>query len=196
MIEKGRKACVHYVGTLADGSEFDNSYKRGQTLEFIVGARQVLPAFEATVLDMQAGEKRTVQIPAAEAYGVYDEGLVEQVPVDVFPNAEDLPVGQFIVFSAPTGPLRVKVLKIEDGLIHFDSNHELAGQDLTFQIELVSVPGVSGSLIENELYNTGSCDCGCDELRHQLSGQPAAAPEHAHSHTHAHQHGEGCSHDY
>ncbi|MDR1712690.1 MAG: peptidylprolyl isomerase [Coriobacteriales bacterium] len=182
MVDAGRKAVVNYIGRLTDGTEFDNSYKNGQPLTFIVGSRQVIPGFDKAVSEMAVGEKRRVLIPAAEAYGAYDEKLVETVPLEGFPNAEQLPVGEYIVFSTPAGPMRVKVVKIEDGLIHFDHNHQLAGQDLDFELELVEVPGVSGSLIENELYNTGTCDCGCDELREQLGGT------HPHDHHHHHIH--------
>jgi FKBP-type peptidyl-prolyl cis-trans isomerase 2 len=176
MIESGQKALVHYVGTLDDGSEFDNSYRREQPLELIVGARQVIPGFDKAVSEMQrVGDRCEVHIPAVEAYGIYDESLVEAIPLSDIPNAEQLPVGSYIMIPTSSGPIRVKVDRIADGLVFFDHNHELAGKDLTFAIELVSLPGVSGSNIENELYHGDGCSCGCGELRKQLSPTESGA---------------------
>jgi FKBP-type peptidyl-prolyl cis-trans isomerase 2 len=169
MIGFGRRVGIHYVGRLDDGSEFENSYKSGKPLEFIVGSRQVILGLERAISKMQIGEKRSVHIPAKEAYGAYDESLVETVPAKDFPGAERLPVGDYIVLATPNGQMRVRVLKIENGLVFFDHNHELAGRDLDFDIELVKIWGLSGSNIENEQYMTGTCSCGCDEMRAALS---------------------------
>ena len=111
MVETGQKVLVHYVGTLDDGSEFDSSVRRGEPLEFIVGSRTMLPAFERVVSDMEPGEERTVLIPAEKAYGPYDESLVEMVPVDAFPHAEQLPIGEYIVMSIGSGALASKWIR-------------------------------------------------------------------------------------
>jgi FKBP-type peptidyl-prolyl cis-trans isomerase 2 len=144
MVKSGQKVKVHYAGTLADGTEFDNSYKRGEPIEFVAGVGQVVPGFDEAVLSLEMGEKKTVNIPAAQAYGVYDEARVEVIPFDEFPNAQELPVGQYIVVPSDDsgGYERVKVQKIEDGQIYFDFNHQLAGKDLTFELELISVEDI------------------------------------------------------
>jgi FKBP-type peptidyl-prolyl cis-trans isomerase 2 len=183
MLNIGQKVGVHYIGTRADGSEFDNSYARGVPLEFLVGRRQVLVGFDQAVSEMnKIGDCASIDIPAAEAYGIYDESLVEVVPVASIPNGSRLPVGQYIVVSAPTGQMRIKVLKLEDGKVWLDSNHELVGQDLHFEIELVKLPGRSGSLVQDELYQAGSCPCGCDELRTALAPKDDCDCEHDHGH--------------
>jgi FKBP-type peptidyl-prolyl cis-trans isomerase 2 len=139
MASKGQKVKAHYRGTLDDGTVFDSSYDRGEPIEFVAGAGQMIPGFDKAVLEMEVGEKRTVHIPAAEAYGEHDQSNVAIIPLDVIPNAEQLPVGEFIVMPAPNGqPMRVKVAKIEDGKVHLDANHELAGKALNFEIELIS----------------------------------------------------------
>lgn len=140
MATKGKKVKAHYKGTLDDGSVFDSSYDRGEPIEFVVGVGQMIPGFDAAVLEMEVGDKRTVHIPAAEAYGEYDERNVAQIPLASVPNADQLPVGQTIMISTPDGGgMPVKVLKIEDDHVFLDGNHELAGQALNFDIELVSV---------------------------------------------------------
>lgn len=81
-----------------------------------------------------------MHIPAAEAYGERDESLVQEVPMDRIPNAEQLPVGETIYMQGPDGrPFPVRVLKIEDGVATFDMNSEMAGKDLNFEITLVEV---------------------------------------------------------
>lgn len=140
MATKGKKVKAHYKGTLDDGTVFDSSYDRGEPIEFVVGVGQMIPGFDAAVLEMEVGDKKSVHIPANEAYGEYDERNVAQIPLDRVPNAENLPVGQTIMISTPDGGgMPVKVLKIEDGDVFLDGNHELAGEALNFDIELVSV---------------------------------------------------------
>lgn len=138
MTTAGQNVKAHYRGTLDDGTVFDSSYDRGEPIAFVVGAGQMIPGFDAAVLEMEVGEKRTVHIPAEEAYGEYNEANIAAIPLEAIPNAEQLPVGEAITLSTPNGAMRVKVLKIEEGKAHLDTNHELAGKALNFEIELVS----------------------------------------------------------
>jgi FKBP-type peptidyl-prolyl cis-trans isomerase 2 len=138
MANHGQKVKAHYRGTLDDGTVFDSSYDRGEPIEFVVGIGQMIPGFDAAVLEMAVGDKKTVHIPSAQAYGEFRQELVETVPVEYIPNAEKLPVGDFIYMPLEDGQMaRCKVVKIENGEATFDLNHELAGKDLTFEIELV-----------------------------------------------------------
>ena len=140
MSNKGKKVKVHYTGTLDDGTKFDSSVDRGEPIEFTCMAGQMIPGFDAAVEDMAVGEKKTVHIPAAEAYGERNDEMVQKVPVDQIPNADQLPVGQTVYMMGPGGqPFPVFVESIEDGIVTFDMNHELAGKDLNFDIELVEV---------------------------------------------------------
>ena len=145
MVTKGQKVTVHYTGTLDDGSEFDSSVTRGEPIEFLAGVGQMIPGFDAAVMDMEVGEKRTVHIPSAEAYGEYRESHVEEIPLEYIPNADQLPVGQFIYLPLEDGMMRIKVLKIEGDNAFFDHNHELAGKDLTFDIELLDAADAPGA---------------------------------------------------
>lgn len=139
MSNEGKKVKVHYTGTLEDGTKFDSSLDRGEPLAFTCMAGQMIPGFDAAVKDMEQGETKTMVIPAADAYGEYNEELVQQVPVDRIPNGDKLPVGERVTMVGPSGPFPVLVKSIEDGIATFDMNHELAGKDLTFEITLVEV---------------------------------------------------------
>ena len=170
MIDLGRKVRILYTGKLEDGTIFDSSdMHEGNPLEFIIGAQQVIPGLDKAVREMNAFEKCTVAIPAEEAYGAYNDSLFHTIPVAEFPNAEKLPIGGYVTLSLDGKRVRVRVDRIEDELIYFDFNHELAGQNLAFDIELIEVFGETGSLIENEKHSE-DCACGCTKLQEQLQG--------------------------
>lgn len=170
MAEIGEKVRVDFVGRLDDGAEFSNSYLVGEPFEFVIGSQTMLPAFEKAVSEMNPGESKTIRIPADQAYGAYDESLIEAVPVSSVPNASKLPQGGYVVFSTPSGDMRVRVLKVEGGNVYFDHNHELAGHDLTFDIKLLEV--VRPSAVEREQHPAG-CACGCDKVKHALRDSKA-----------------------
>lgn len=162
----GSKVRIRFVGTLDDGTEFDSSKQRCScdVFEYVVGSTALLPGFNRAVSEMQhVGEKVTLRIPAAEAYGVYREDLIEEVPVNALPNASQLPIGAYVKIETARGTMRVKVLDIKDGKILFDHNHELAGKDLTYAIELVGFQ----SALERE-HDPAGCACGCNKVKKAL----------------------------
>lgn len=138
-VKQNDRVQVHYTGTLSDGSVFDSSRER-EPLSFVVGGGELIKGFDEAVVGMQVGESKTVQIPAAEAYGERIAEMVFEVNRNQF--AEDLTpeVGQQFQVNAPDGqPMIVKVTKVEGDTITLDANHPLAGSDLTFDIEVVKV---------------------------------------------------------
>ncbi len=140
MSNEGKRVRAHYVGTFDDGTKFDSSVDRGEPLEFTCMAGQMIQGFDAAVNEMEVGETKKVHIPAAQAYGEYDETLVQTIPVASLPGAEDLPVGETVYLQGPGGmPFAVKVLSLDSENIVFDMNHEMAGKDLNFEITLVEV---------------------------------------------------------
>lgn len=139
MSNSGKKVKTHYRGTLDDGTQFDSSYDRGEPIEFTCGAGQMIPGFDAAVVDMALGEKKSVHIPAKDAYGEYNEQAVQKIPADQVPNADQLPIGQTVYFNSPYGPMPAKVVSVTIDEVVLDMNHELAGKDLNFDIELVEV---------------------------------------------------------
>ena len=161
MIEAGSRVKLHFIGTLADGRVFYSTQVQGGTpMEITIGKQEVLPAMEREIVTMQVGDRKTVTIPAKDAYGVYDASLKEVVPTSSFPNSDKLPVGEYVVFNTEAGPLRVKVESVENGLVTLDYNHELAGQDLTFKIDLLGVMSPrQGSIEHEDFYREDECGC-------------------------------------
>ncbi len=140
MSNEGKTVRVHYRGTLDDGTQFDSSYDRGETLEFTCGAHQMIAGFDAAVLDMEVGEKKTVHIPAADAYGEYRNDLILEFPASQVPHIDQISAGDKLFLTGPGGsPVPATVLKVSDSGVVLDANHELAGKDLNFDIELVEV---------------------------------------------------------
>jgi peptidylprolyl isomerase len=137
--KQGDKVQVHYTGRQNDGEVFDSSVGQAP-LEFTLGGGEVIPGFENGVVGMSVGEKRTVAIPPDEGYGPYEEQMVLEVGRDQFPDEMSPTVGQQLTIRQDGGQaFSVVVVAVGDEVVTLDANHPLAGQTLTFEIELVSI---------------------------------------------------------
>ena len=136
----GKTCKVHYRGTFNDGTQFDASYDRGEPLEFQCGAGMMIPGFDMAVADMEVGEHRDVHLMPWEAYGEADPAMIFPVEIAQLPGSQELTVGQKVYLYNTAGqPFLVKVVAKDDVNITFDANHEMAGKELNFHIELVEV---------------------------------------------------------
>ena len=129
----GDRVMVHYTGTLDDGSEFDSSQGR-DPLEFEVGSAQVIPGFEKAVEVLSVGESTTFRLEPGDAYGEARDDLVFEVPQANAPDG--LTAGDSVQLA--TGQ-PATVLAVSEQTVKIDANHPLAGQALTFSVELMSV---------------------------------------------------------
>jgi FKBP-type peptidyl-prolyl cis-trans isomerase 2 len=125
---------VHYVLTLDDGSVQDSSRDRGSTFTFTVGAGEVIRGFDAAVRGKKVGDVNTVRVEAVDGYGEWDEANIVEVPFN--PEQGDIEVGDQVFL---TGGQQAIVLEITDETVTLDANHPLAGEALTFEIEIVSI---------------------------------------------------------
>lgn len=136
----GKVCRTHYRGTFNDGTQFDSSYDRGEPLEFICGAGQMIQGFDAAVADMEVGQIVDVHLMPEEAYGPADPNAVFTVEIAQLPGSENLEAGQQVYLTNQFGqPFPAKVTAKEETTITFDANHEMAGKELNFRIELVEV---------------------------------------------------------
>ncbi len=139
-VQNGHNVQVHYKGTLKDGTVFDDSYRRDEAIKFEVGAGQLLPGFSNTVVGMQIGEKRSVTLGPDEAYGQRDPMLLRSVPKTEFGEDFEFIEGGTVQGTGPTGqPFLAKFDEVREDDVVLDLNHPLAGEQLTFEIELVAV---------------------------------------------------------
>ena len=136
----GKTCRTHYRGTFNDGTQFDSSYDRGEPLEFICGVGQMIKGFDATVANMEVGQVVDVHLMPEEAYGLPNPDAIFTVEIAQLPGSEDLTAGQQVYLSNQFGqPFPVKVTAKDEKTITFDANHEMAGKELNFRIELVEV---------------------------------------------------------
>ena len=138
-VKQNDRVKVHYTGKLSNGEVFDTSLER-DPMEFQVGKGQLIPGFENGVIDMKVNEKKTIVVPSDEAYGEARPELVQEVPNDRLPPEIKPEVGMGLVSTTPEGQeIQLVVKEVKDEAIVVDGNHPLAGQDLTFEVEVVSI---------------------------------------------------------
>ena len=137
MVADGSTVKVHYTGKLDDGTVFDSSKER-DPLEFTLDGGRVIPGFEAAVKEMEVGQCKTVTIPVNEAYGQHREDLLVPIEKKDLPQGLDPEVGQKLQMQKANGQMSiVTVTEVNEKTITIDANHPLAGQNLTFELELV-----------------------------------------------------------
>ena len=138
-VKKGDVVRVHYTGTLTDGSQFDSSVGRNP-LEFTVGAGQMIAGFDAGVLGMIVGDKKTLQIDPDNGYGQSNPEAIIEFPKTNVPEGMELEVGMQLNLQNEYGqPVPVVIIELREDLVVMDANHSLAGKDLIFEVELVEI---------------------------------------------------------
>jgi peptidylprolyl isomerase len=138
-VENGHNVHVHYKGTLRDGTVFDNSRPRGQAVKFKVGAPQLIAGFSDAIVGMKAGETKSITLSPEEAYGPRDPKATKVIPKEAFEPDFEFIIGGMIQGKGPRGPFLAKIQEVADTEVTLDLNHPLAGQELNFEIEVVSI---------------------------------------------------------
>ena len=139
MSNESKRCKVHYTGTFKDGTNFDSSYVRGEPLEFVCGAGMMIKGFDEAVKNMNIGEIIDIHLMPEEAYGMPDPANIITVAFEDMPGSENLEIGNQVYLTTPYGQqFPVKVVDKDKETITFDANHEMAGKELNFKIELLS----------------------------------------------------------
>lgn len=138
-IKQGDTVRIHYTGTLKDGTTFDSSEGR-DPLEFVVGSGQIIPGLDAALPGMTTGENKRVEIDCQDAYGPIQPGARQAIPREGIPDDIPLEIGIQLQMQAPDGTvLPVTVVELDEATVTLDANHPLAGKDLIFEFEIVSI---------------------------------------------------------
>ena len=136
----GKTVRVHYRGTFNDGEQFDASYDRGEPLEFVCGTGMMIPGFDRAVAELGIGEVIDVHLMPEEAYGMPDPRMVITVEKSIVTGSEDLEEGDKVFLQDQLGrPFQALVTAVDDVNVTFDCNHEMAGKELNFRIEMVDI---------------------------------------------------------
>ena len=137
-ITQNSTVTVNYTGKLEDGFVFDSSFNEGrEPLVATLGQGQLIKGFEQGLLEMEVGDKKTVEIEAADAYGERNEGMIQEVPKERVP--QEVEVGHVLQAETPMGMVNFNVLEIKEETVLLDANHPLAGKKLIFELEVVGI---------------------------------------------------------
>jgi peptidylprolyl isomerase len=162
--QQGDKVTIHFIGSLEDGTIFDSTHESAECddeacdtddcdsedcgcgcdetgpMELVIGGGEFFPQIEEALVGMSVGDKKTVQVPAVEAFGEYDTEKVFTVPRSDLPADMEPEVGnEYILTNDDDEDFGVTVTEVTEEDVTFDSNHPLAGEDLSFEVELVSI---------------------------------------------------------
>jgi len=150
-VKSGDVIQIHYVGTVTDtNEEFDNSYNRETPFEFEVGAGTVIGGFDAAVQGMTVGEKKTIALTPAQAYGERNPEAFIDFERANFPEDFKVEIGELVPLTGPNGPAVGVIQEVKDETVVLDMNHRLAGKNLTFALELVGIGTTEKETTENE----------------------------------------------
>ncbi|SIN88269.1 FKBP-type peptidyl prolyl cis-trans isomerase /Apo-metallochaperone SlyD [Sulfurivirga caldicuralii] len=156
-VAKDKVVSIEYVLKDKDGNVMDAS--NGQPLAYLHGHGQIIPGLEKALEGKEVGEKLTVTVPAAEAYGERVEQLVQEVPRQLFQGVDNIEVGMRFEAQSEQGVHSVEVTKVEGDTITVDGNHPLAGQDLTFEVEIKGVrDATEDELADGHAHGTGGVE--------------------------------------
>jgi FKBP-type peptidyl-prolyl cis-trans isomerase SlpA len=137
-VQNGDVVTVHYTGRLEDGSIFDSSLGEGrEPITVKLGEGTLIKGFENGLIDMEIGEKKTVELDPENAYGHPNETMVTEVMKSQVP--EGIKIGDMLQAMTPAGPVNVTVLTVNEETVTLDANHPLSGKKLIFDLEVVSV---------------------------------------------------------
>lgn len=129
---------VNYTGKLEDGTIFDSSLNEGrEPLTATLGQGQLIKGFEDGLIDMEVGDKKTVEIESDMAYGQHNEAMIQEVPKEQVP--EGVMVGNMLQANTPMGPINFRVMEVNEESVKLDGNHPLAGKKLIFDLEVLEV---------------------------------------------------------
>lgn len=130
---------VHYTGKLTNGQVFDSSLER-EPLQVTLGQKSLIPGFENGLINMELNEKKTVVIPVEEAYGEIQKELFQKVPLSELPEEIKPEVGMGLMAKNPDGTERqLRITDVRKDAIIIDANHPLAGEELTFELEVIEI---------------------------------------------------------
>lgn len=137
--KEGDTVRVHYTGTLNDGTVFEDTTDK-EPLEFTLGEEDILPGFSDAIAGMSPGDEKEISISSGDAFGPRQEDLVQDVPKNQFPDDIELEEGvQLEIPQEGGGVVHAIVSELKGSDVELDANHPLAGEDLTFEIELVEI---------------------------------------------------------
>ena len=166
-VAKNLVVSIHFGVAEVDGNSLDST-ENGAPLDFIQGSGYLVPGLEAELEGKTVGDKFDVKLEAKDAYGQFQEELVQQVPLDLFEGVDTVEVGMSFQADTDQGPRTVEVTEVKDGMVSIDANHPLAGMDLQFVGEVVAIREATAEELEHgHLHAEGGCCGSHDHEEHE-----------------------------
>ncbi|WP_019615444.1 peptidylprolyl isomerase [Psychromonas ossibalaenae] len=176
-IENDLVVSIHFGVAEVDGHALDST-ENGAPLEYIQGTHYLVPGLEAELAGKEVGDKFDVTLEAEQAYGPFQEELVQQVPRSLFEGVDEIEVGMSFQAETDQGPRTVEVTEVTEENVSIDANHPLAGMALQFVGEVVGIrEATAEELAHGHIHQAGSsCSghshkedhecCGGDKSKH------------------------------
>jgi len=162
-VENGLFVNVDYTGTLGSGEVFDSSKDR-EPLEVHMGAGKMIPGFESALIGMALNESKTFTLSPEEAYGHRDDSRMYDFPKSEIPQGMEPEVGQILALTNPDGQqIPARVDRMDDETVFFDLNHPLAGESLTFAVEILGISETATQQHAGCGCSTSDSGCGCED---------------------------------
>lgn len=187
-VAKDLVVSLAYQVRTEDGVLVDES-PASAPLDYLHGRGALISGLESALDGRVAGDVFDVDVDANDAYGQYDENLVQRVPKDVFVGVDELEVGMRFLADTDMGPVPVEITGIEGDEVIVDGNHMLAGQNLKFHVEVIGVREATAEELEHGHVHGEEGGC-CGGHDHGEEGG-CCGGGHGHDHDHGHEHGEG-----
>ena len=176
-VETGSTVTLHYSGVLNDGTQFGSSYDRGDPMTVTVGSGQLISGFDEALMGMTAGEKKTFMLEPGQAYGDRNPQAITELDRSIFPDDLTLDVGTTLPLMDQDGqPFIATVAEVKDDSVVADLNHPLAGEDLTFTVEVITVQDDEDTTGQNIIFLCEGLSRQRDALRTMVpkQGHPSA----------------------
>ncbi|PWI33684.1 peptidylprolyl isomerase [Vibrio albus] len=158
-IEKNSVASLAYQVKLEDGVVVDQSTAEAP-IDYLHGHNNLIPGLEKELEGKAVGDKFSVTIAAEDAYGEYNDALVQRVPANVFQGVENVEVGMRFMAETDQGPIQVEVTEVDGEDVVVDGNHMLAGKSLSFDVEVVGIRAATDTEVEHgHIHQEGGCGC-------------------------------------
>ncbi len=187
-VAKDLVVSLAYQVRTEDGVLVDES-PASAPLDYLHGRGALISGLESALDGRTAGDVFDVDVGANDAYGQYDENLVQRVPKDVFVGVDELEVGMRFLADTDMGPVPIEITGIEGDEVIVDGNHMLAGQNLKFHVEVIGVREATAEELEHGHVHGEEGGC-CGGHDHGEEGG-CCGGGHGHDHDHGHEHGEG-----
>lgn len=200
-IQDNHVVSIHYTLKTDSGETLDSSAGR-EPLDFIQGKGMIVPGLEKAMVGRAQGEKFSVKVSPEEGYGVRDPQMIQEIPLEAFQGVDKVEAGMSFVARGPQGQMMVRITSVNEKTAVVDGNHELAGQNLNFDIEVASFRDATAEELEDGLHGGGCCgghgECGCEEEEdeHECCGGKGhgdgseCCGGKGHGHEHGHSHGQ------